>query len=159
MSFASFGAKTVMPPGRGPYTFRLQGQIYHQIGCLHPPDNASPSYSQLYIIEAPNQAIQARLQQTENQNCRQDVMTILTTVLNQVNPYAAQYRIMHEVEQEQLRLAAENNTAPRTVTMNIMRGSDPRRYNNPTHSDEVAAIFIQALSFKARSSFCAQSRV
>ena len=141
VSFASFGAKTATPPGRGPYTFRLHGQIYHRAGCLHPPDTAAPSYSQLYIIEA-NHAIQARLQHAQNQHCRQDVMTILTTVLNRVNPYAAQYIIMQEVEQEQLRLAAENNTVPRTVTMNIMRGSDPRRYNNPTRTDEVAAIFI-----------------
>jgi hypothetical protein len=88
VSFASFGAKTATPPGRGPYTFRLHGQIYHRAGCLHPADNAAPSYSQLYIIEE-NQAIQTRLQQAPNQHCREDVMTILTTVLNRVNPYAA----------------------------------------------------------------------
>jgi hypothetical protein len=68
------------------------------------------------------------MQQRQNQNCRQDVMTILTTVLDRDNPYAAALKKMHEVEQEQMRLAAENNTPPPIVTMNIMRGPDQRRY-------------------------------
>ncbi|KAF2350079.1 hypothetical protein FHG87_019163 [Trinorchestia longiramus] len=35
-SFASFGADVIMPPGRGSYCFRLQGQTYHFIPGLHP---------------------------------------------------------------------------------------------------------------------------
>ncbi|KAF2368239.1 hypothetical protein FHG87_001009 [Trinorchestia longiramus] len=34
-SFASFGADVIMPPGRGPYCFRLQGQTHHFISGLH----------------------------------------------------------------------------------------------------------------------------
>lgn len=140
VSFASFGAKLVSPPGRGPYVFRLQGQIYHRAGSLHPDENTPPVYSQLYIIET-NRAVQARMQQRQNQNCREDVMAILTSVLDRINPYAAAYKKMQQVEQEQNCLAAQNNTVPRTVTMNIMRGSDQRRYN-PVVADEVAAIFV-----------------
>ncbi|KAF2343785.1 hypothetical protein FHG87_025459 [Trinorchestia longiramus] len=35
-SFASLGADVIMPPGRGPYCFRLQGQTYHFISGFHP---------------------------------------------------------------------------------------------------------------------------
>ena len=102
VSFASFGGMVASPPGRGPYTFRLHGQLYHRAGCLHPPDGAQPVYSQLYILEA-DQAIQNRLAQPTNENCREDIMTLLTTTLNNMNPYAAAYRHMQEVERQQLR--------------------------------------------------------
>jgi hypothetical protein len=36
LAFASFGANIKSPPGRGPYCFRIHGQIYHQVGSLNP---------------------------------------------------------------------------------------------------------------------------
>ncbi|XP_064643098.1 uncharacterized protein LOC135497266 [Lineus longissimus] len=141
VSFASFGGHVVRPSGRGPYTFRLHGQLYHRAGSLHPPDDTPHTYSQLYILEA-SQAIEGRLQQPPNANCRQDVMATLTTTLDAINPYAAAYRHMHELEEEQTLAAQRNNTPIPTVTMNIMRGHDQRRYNNPTRMDEVAAVFV-----------------
>ncbi|KAF2357628.1 hypothetical protein FHG87_011612 [Trinorchestia longiramus] len=45
-SFASFGADVIMPPGRGPYCFRLQGQTYHFISGLHPNNDERRKYGQ-----------------------------------------------------------------------------------------------------------------
>jgi hypothetical protein len=140
MAFASFGAQAASPPGRGPYTFRLHGQIYHRTGSLHPADGTPPSYSQLYIIEG-DQAVEERMRFRENQPCRRDVMAMLTTILDRINPYAAAYKQMQQVEQAQMQAAADNNDVPSTVTMYFRRGNDQRRYNDP-RNDEVAAIFV-----------------
>ncbi|XP_014674663.1 PREDICTED: uncharacterized protein LOC106814819 [Priapulus caudatus] len=139
MAFASFGANIVTPPGRGPYAFRLHGQVYHRSGSLHPPQGTTPSFSQLYILDA-GQALQARMQQPANQQCLPDVMSLLQRVLQETNPYAASYKHMQEVEAEQLRLADENGTPPPAVTMHILRGGDQRRYNDP-RQDEIAVVF------------------
>lgn len=37
LSFASMGAKIVDVPGRGPYVFKVQGQIYHKTSHMVPP--------------------------------------------------------------------------------------------------------------------------
>ena len=68
-------------------------------------------------------------------------MKILTTVLHRVNKYAAAFRFMFEVEQEQNAIAAQNATEPPVVTMYIKREHDQRRYNEPRH-DEVVAVFV-----------------
>ena len=48
-AFASMGATLANPPGRGPPSFRICGQIFHGSGCLHPRDGQIPTYNQLYI--------------------------------------------------------------------------------------------------------------
>lgn len=140
MSFASFGAQIAPPPGHGPYCFRIHGQIYHRSSSLYPDNGATPSYSQLYIIEG-DQAVQARMNHTANQMCQRDIMVLLSIVLDRVSPYAAAYKFMHHVEQEQMQLARNTGSIPPTVTMHFKEGTDVRRYNEPRH-DEVAAIFV-----------------
>ena len=60
--------------------------------------------------------------------------------MERCNPYAVAYKHMHMVEQEAIEAAQLSGTTVQTVRMLIKRGSDQRRYNNPTH-DEVAAVF------------------
>ena len=139
-AMASMGASIVQPPGRGPYCFRIHGQIYHRSGTLHPPPGKPRTYSQLYILEG-QQAVQARLSHAENQDCRNDVMQTILNVLQRLNPFVAAYKQMHQIEQEEIERAATEQRSPSTVTMVIKKGKDPRRYNEPRH-DEVAAIFV-----------------
>ena len=81
MAFAYFVANDLGPlQGRGPYTFRLHGQVYHMAGTLHPPEGKPHTYGQLYIIEG-DQAVEMRLSHRENQHCRRKIVTLLTTVL------------------------------------------------------------------------------
>jgi hypothetical protein len=140
MAFASFVGKSPVAAGRGPRTFRLHGQLYHKTGTLHPEPGTPAMYSQLYIIEA-DQAVESRIGHRENQKCRLEIMALLTTILQRINPFAAAYKHMLQVEQEQMEIAAQNNTVPPTVTMYMKRGHDQRRYNEPRHN-EVAAIFV-----------------
>ena len=41
--------------GRGPYVFKISGQIYHQIGRICPVMGQSPRFLQLYIYDTPNE--------------------------------------------------------------------------------------------------------
>ncbi|GKD42147.1 DNA helicase, partial [Tanacetum coccineum] len=50
-AMASFGAKIdeAINNGRGPYVFKVSGQVYHWIGSLCPPMGEPPRFLQLYI--------------------------------------------------------------------------------------------------------------
>ncbi|XP_017225164.2 uncharacterized protein LOC108201383 [Daucus carota subsp. sativus] len=37
--------------GRGPYVFRVTGQVYHNIASLVPPDGRAPKFAQLYMYD------------------------------------------------------------------------------------------------------------
>ena len=53
-SFASFNANLVdlSSQRRGPYCFKIQGQVYYQINtALYPSEDESPTYGQLFIID------------------------------------------------------------------------------------------------------------
>ncbi|GJZ46868.1 hypothetical protein Tco_0600700 [Tanacetum coccineum] len=41
--------------GRGPYVFRISGQLYHWIGSLCPKEGQSPMFMQLYIYDTTNE--------------------------------------------------------------------------------------------------------
>ena len=45
--------------GRGPPTYKIQGELYHQIGPLQSKEGCSPLYSQLYIYN-PAEALEHR---------------------------------------------------------------------------------------------------
>jgi len=50
LAFASMGANISAPPGRGPYCFRLHGQVYHNTASVG--DTENPKYADLYFIDA-----------------------------------------------------------------------------------------------------------
>ncbi|KAF1879729.1 hypothetical protein Lal_00039741 [Lupinus albus] len=53
-AFTSLGVhldNTLAATGRGIYTFRAQGSIYHNIGGLHPNEGDRPRFMQLYIYD------------------------------------------------------------------------------------------------------------
>jgi hypothetical protein len=138
-SFASFGVKLSLPPGRGPYCFRIQGQTYHKTTTLH-PENSRPQYGQLYIIDA-NESLQHRMQAPQNRDCSPRIMTVLNDILNQSNPYVEVYKNMRLLEQQEEERARRANEPPRTCELRFKRGNDIRRYNFPT-SNEIAAVFV-----------------
>ncbi|GJV09641.1 DNA helicase [Tanacetum coccineum] len=53
----SFGAKIneSTNAGRGPYVFKVSGQVYHWIGSLCPPSREAPRFLQLYIYDTDNE--------------------------------------------------------------------------------------------------------
>jgi len=49
LAFTSFGAKVdeSVIEGAGPYSFRIQGELYHKIGSLCPAKGQRPQFAQL----------------------------------------------------------------------------------------------------------------
>jgi hypothetical protein len=77
----------------------------------------------------------------QNVECDPDIMLRIQAVMDEVNPFAAAYRHMYKVEQDEIDRAGVAGEAPNNVKMVFKTGRDHRRYNEPLH-DEVAAIFI-----------------
>jgi hypothetical protein len=49
MAFVSVGMEIKLPPGNGPYCFRVYGQIYRLVSPLYPNEAYEPECGQLYI--------------------------------------------------------------------------------------------------------------
>ena len=139
-SFVSFGANITPPRGVGPPCFRINGQIYHRSGTLHPNENDAPVYNQLYIYDGQT-ANAHRLNRQENQEYREDVMQLIQNIMDEESPYIRAYRYMADIEREENIRVVTENCQPSEVRMYMRTGRNRRRYNVPTH-DEVAAIFV-----------------
>ncbi|XP_066910494.1 uncharacterized protein [Clytia hemisphaerica] len=137
-AFGSFSANLRPPPGIGPPTFRICGQICHRYGTLF-PNEEQPQYAQLYIIEAA-QVLDLRMQNPSAVDCNRATMALIQDVLERVNPYAASFKHMKQVEQEEQNRAIAENRLVSRITMVMREGHDQRRGNAPLH-EEVAAIF------------------
>jgi hypothetical protein len=142
--FASMGANIASPPGHGPYCFRIHGQIYHRTGTLHPINEETRIYSQVYILDA-EEATNCRLSRNENSACDPDLMKDIGELFSQISPFAKAFKMLHEVEMEAIEQSLGENLCSQQIVMAIKqnRNSDPRRYNNP-RVNEVAIIFQNA---------------
>ncbi|XP_057310488.1 uncharacterized protein LOC130648452 [Hydractinia symbiolongicarpus] len=139
-AFASLGANIRPPQGHGPPCFRISGQLFHRSGCLHPPENVTPSFNQLYIIDS-TEALNIRLNNPANAECLEEVMHMLHTVMERESPFSAAFKNMFAVEMEENQRAVRENRPASQVTMRMLAGGDRRRYNTPTQ-DEVAVVFV-----------------
>ncbi|UYV69336.1 hypothetical protein LAZ67_6003266 [Cordylochernes scorpioides] len=144
LAFASMGANLAPPPGYGPYCFRINGQIYHRSGALHPENDDQRVFAQLYILD-PDEAARQRMIISKNSGCNPDLMKLLSLYIAGINPFADACKMLHEVEKECMQEATANNTEPSIVSLGIIqdRKNDQRRYNAP-RSNEVAIIFQNA---------------
>ncbi|XP_045036715.1 uncharacterized protein LOC116926850 [Daphnia magna] len=143
-AFASLGANISSPPGRGPYCFRIHGQVYHNTTPVGPHTN-NPRYADLYFMDAA-QAGEFRALSTSNGGCCRNLMEELDAMLREKNPNAAIYKMMRQVLIEEYRRAQDENLPHQTVGMIISsdrRNLDQRRYNSPT-TNEIAVIFKSA---------------
>ena len=91
-AFTSMGAnidKTINQR-EGPYIFRINGQVHHQIGSLLPLPNTSPKFLELYIFDTENE-IQNRINALTKEDASEtdispDIVTQLKLMLvNQIH--------------------------------------------------------------------------
>ncbi|KAE8251462.1 hypothetical protein A4X13_0g3984 [Tilletia indica] len=140
-AFVSMGARRDMSVAgqAGIYTFKVQGQVYHQIGSLLPTANSTPSFAQCYFVDTDaatelNMRLSAAASPTHH-----ETGAIIRTALNWVNPYASFLRYVRpDLEGP---LAAGQNVAIQMLQPDPVNGPDPRRYNRPTAA-EVAAVVV-----------------
>ena len=131
----SFQAHTVVEPGFMP-TFRVQEQIYHNIGPLTPAAEEQPQFVQVYFIDDRGQQADARLAWQIDRDsqlnrhttlCLQDMLhehnehvRIFKTALDQRTPDMPDYRVVIRADR-------------------VPQGQHQRTFNAPSGND-VAAI-------------------
>ena len=116
--------------GHGPPTYKIQGEIYHQIGPLWPEETHAPLYSQLYIYD-PAEALDHR--NANNPRTRADTMAFLQRLMMDCNPFVTVY-------EQAADLTRSNHLPDYCLKLDFLRASDSRRYNLPTARHELAAI-------------------
>lgn len=130
-SFTSFGVnldKNLASSRKGVYTFRAQGQIYHDLPSLLPEDR--PRYFQLYFYDTEHE-VQNRIKILQDGSFDESITGKLMVVL-QNNPYTQIFRSLKDIgsfEDIQIHIASNVKV-------------DQRVYNTPT-ADQVAAIWIE----------------
>ncbi|XP_019258331.1 PREDICTED: uncharacterized protein LOC109236589 [Nicotiana attenuata] len=101
-SFTSMGGKVDVSVNqtRGPRTFKLSGQNYHQIGSLLPPDGSNPKFAQLYIYDTENE-VQNRIHAVSlGQNMNKlhvEIVNDLKQMLDGNNVLAKTFRMWWEI--------------------------------------------------------------
>ena len=115
---------------RSGWVFRVQGELCHLIGSLHPNNGKPPSYAQLYLYDA-QLALAHRM--TCNDNLRTGTMETLQSMMVQFHPYTNHFLQARDV------LDRYPNDSDANIRLRVMPSQDRRRYNLPS-SDEVAVI-------------------
>jgi hypothetical protein len=96
LAFTSLGAKVdeLVTRSIGPYSFRIQGELYHKIGSLCLAKGQHPQFAQLYIHNT----------ESERQN-RHLVMPLLDpttldwllTMMYNINPYVEVFKMTRDM--------------------------------------------------------------
>ncbi|XP_044591984.1 uncharacterized protein LOC123270112 [Cotesia glomerata] len=141
-SFASFNANlyNLSSQRRGPYCFKIQGQIYYQMNtALYPPIDETPSYGQLFIVDT-NEAAEIRL--NRNIECDLELFKTIDCIIRDHNVFAGSYQMMKDViDSNSTRDTHGNVIEPElSLLFTLKPGMDARRYNFQ-RVNEVAAIF------------------
>ncbi|KAL3627397.1 hypothetical protein CASFOL_028760 [Castilleja foliolosa] len=95
-SMTSFGARIdeAVNDGRGPYVFKVSGQLSHWIGSIWPPDNEHPRFLQLYIYDTENE-VPNRLrffQGSDHRNLSPAVVKSLADTFKSSNEYVRLFK-------------------------------------------------------------------
>lgn len=142
LSFASMGAKVVNFIGRGPYVFKVHGQIFHKTSHIQPPNQKAPQYAQLYVIDS-TQASEFRVRHPANQQCIPRLLDELDRLFRTINRLCHTYRMLRDVEAHAI--AQANEAGENHPIVNLVfrrdRHSDQRRYNAPA-TNEIAMVFV-----------------
>ncbi|KAG7177471.1 putative Helitron helicase-like domain at N-terminus-containing protein 2 [Homarus americanus] len=127
----SFGHKDASVQGWNP-SARIQGQIYHQLGSLMPPEDRRARYIQVYFLDTLEDQLRAR---GEHQNLNVDILERITAWLNENNHYMRELK----TALEQVRQGNINDKKILIWENKRAQGEHARRFNAPTGA-EVAIL-------------------
>lgn len=128
-AFTSLGVKydkTLCAMSKGIYTFRVQGQMYHFINPIMPPENP-PTYLQLYFHDTEHE-LENRLNFSDRMTL--PILAKLSSSLK-ANPYCQFFRSLGNVP----------NLEDHGIKINSDPGLDQRVFNAPSVS-QVAAVWV-----------------
>ncbi|KAL3618575.1 hypothetical protein CASFOL_037657 [Castilleja foliolosa] len=99
-SMTSFGARIddVVNDGRGPYVFKVSGQVSHWIGSICPPVGDGPRFLQLYIYDTDNEiSNRLRFFGCSDQGCLAPaIVATISETLKSCNEYVRTFRTAAE---------------------------------------------------------------
>lgn len=149
LSFTSMGVhidEDVAATGRGIYSFRAQGAIYHKIGGFYPTEGSRPRFLQMYIYDTEHELHNRML---ENPQLQQNIVQKLQQILHGCNPY------VHALRQ----LAQRPDVHDCSLLIKERPANQPR-YNMPTAS-QVATIVVgeDAVSISTKRDIIVMSHV
>ena len=148
-SFASFNANIVNFSDRrpGPYSFKIQGQIYYQINTsIKPEPNENPSFGQLLITDS-NEADEHRM--AFNAGLDLNIVKLIEQTMRDYNIFAQSYEMMRlELKKQDDSHASEELQ----LLFSLKPGVDKRRYNFQ-RTNEVAAIFSTTADGEIRDAY------
>ncbi len=134
LAFISFGAKVdeSVTGGPGPYSFRIQSELYHKIGSLCPAEGQRPQFAQLYIHD-----MKRKHQNRHVVMPSLDPTTLdrLLTMMYNINPYVKMFKMARDM------MVIEGAPMDLKLRLIASRTKDARRYNVPT-ADEVATLMV-----------------
>ncbi|KAG7159266.1 putative Helitron helicase-like domain-containing protein 3 [Homarus americanus] len=130
-AMTSFGHKDASVQGWNP-SVRIQGQIYHQLGSLMPPEDRRARYIQVYFLDTLEDQLRAR---GEHQNLNADILERITAWLNENNHYVGELK----TALEQVRQVNINDKKIVIWENKRAQGEHARRFNAPTGA-EVAIL-------------------
>ncbi|KAL7598971.1 hypothetical protein Lser_V15G23940 [Lactuca serriola] len=152
-SMTSFGANIDESVNitRGPYTFKVSGQVSHWIGSLCPPSSEKPRFLQLYIYDTENE-VSNRLRFFDNPTqgaLDERFVSIIGSTLNATNEYVCTFKSAADIAcgmgLETYSVRLYNNVsdrrygAPSPGTLGaIIAGDDPNssQYDIVVHSKD-----------------------
>ncbi|KAF8369565.1 hypothetical protein HHK36_032409 [Tetracentron sinense] len=132
LSFTSMGGKVdhSVLDGRGPYTFRINGENYHRIGTLLPSSGQKPKFAQFYVYDTEHE-VRNRINVVveKNSTSQYDVSIVsgLQTMLDNINPYVHVFRMARDA------LAKDEAL---NFHIRIIERRDEQQYNRPTSTIE-----------------------
>lgn len=108
----SFGAKEIREGTFMP-TFKVEGQVYHLIGSLLPPQGQNPQYLQIYFI---SDADQLSLRSNIAPMLKIDLINELQTALNSHNVYIQSFKQnLERTSSDNLKLIIHSDRPPQTA--------------------------------------------
>ncbi|KAL7077514.1 hypothetical protein ACQ4LE_003091 [Meloidogyne hapla] len=129
------------PSSRGPYCFRICGQVYHKMNiALNPDIGDEPAYGQVFIVDT----VQA-ISTLHRANPVIDKQLVdVYELIKEISPFAQAYRMMKEEEDEEFERARRENRSPVEISLLFDTKSklDKRLGYNVPRANEVAAVYV-----------------
>ncbi len=125
--------QSLLSGGGGPYVFKVHGSLSHRAGSLLPSEGQAPVYSQLYIYDD-GEALNYQMGNRHNQGLDQTIMRELQDMLHRHHHGVTLYKTAWELTRN---MPPEQQC---TIALRYLSGTDQRRYNLPTITNEIAAV-------------------
>ncbi|XP_068342953.1 uncharacterized protein [Pyrus communis] len=139
MALTSMGAKVdpSINKGRGPYVFKINGQVHHLMGSLLPPESDNPKFAQLYIYDTQNEVsnrIGCLNRSEASEKLDQKVVSGLIKMLDECNEVVQLFRQARD-------RIDESSTSNLRLRLYGAQSNHDVQYNLPT-CDEIGGLIV-----------------